>query len=120
MTKTFKDGTNVINEVLYNLTLEVQNKTNDKLNEAADYLQKKLENETPIGDTGLTKKSWVTYDKYKNVKYVYNLRRAKNGIPVVNLLEYGNHKKPFMRKVFKNSQSKITQIVNSISMEDQK
>lgn len=106
------DGCERINEMLADVFKEAKNSTDAKLGEAADYLKGKLEAATPV-KTWLTKASWQSIKNYKMVKYVNNTRLAKNGIPVVNLLEYSKKGKPFMRSTFANAEPKIVSIINS-------
>lgn len=80
------------------------------LDKAAEFMQAKLEAATPV-DTGETKKSWITKDKYTGVRYIKNTRLNKQNIPVVNLLEFGSKGKPFVRKTFNANKNKIIEII---------
>ena len=80
------------------------------LDKASEYMQEKLEAATPI-DTGETKRSWITKDKYTGVRYIKNTRLNKQNIPVVNLLEFGSKGKPFVRKTFNANKGKLVEII---------
>ena len=81
------------------------------LDEAADYFVQKLEQETPVGDTGKLRESWERTDKYKNVRYVYNTDATQKGIPVANLVEFSKNGKPFIRPCFEKNKEKIIDII---------
>ena len=80
------------------------------LDKAMDYMVDRLVDATPV-DRGLTRDSWATEDKYKNVRYINNTRLNDKGIPVANLVEYGERGKPFIRKTVKREQEKIISII---------
>lgn len=69
------------------------------LDEASDYVVEQFKDNTPV-DRGETKKLWERSTKYKGVRYVNNTSLNKNGVPIVNLLEYSSKGKPFARKTF--------------------
>lgn len=87
------------------------------LDEASDYLLKQLENNTPVGKNTPdarkhTRDSWERSTKYKGVRYINNTAVNKQGIPIVNLLEYAEHKgHPFVRKTYDNSLREIENIM---------
>jgi hypothetical protein len=84
---------------------------NKGLEEATDYLADKLEVATPI-NTGMTKSSWVKTIKYNNIKYINNTATNKQGVPIINLLEFSKSKgKPFVRKIVNNSKEEIENII---------
>lgn len=80
------------------------------LDKAAKYAAQKLEEATPE-DTGKTRGEWDINFKYKNVRYINNMRVNENGIPVVNLLEFGSKGKPFIRKTIESEQNNIIDII---------
>lgn len=80
------------------------------LDKAAEFMQQKLEEATPV-ETGETRKSWITKDQYASVRYIKNTRVNKKGIPVVNLLEYSVKGKPFFRRTFLANKEKVVEII---------
>ncbi len=75
-----------------------------------DYMRDKLAAASPE-KSGLTRESWEGEDKYKNVRYINNTRVNEDGIPVVNLLEYGRKGKPFVRRTVQAEQEQIINII---------
>lgn len=103
---------NFLKDELNKLSKDVLKNREDALNEASDYLVNRLKAETPT-KTGKTKNSWINNKKYKGVRYINNTSLNKNGIPIVNLLEFSKlHGKPFVRKTFDNSVPEIERIMN--------
>lgn len=93
---------------------EVGDTLNDGLEEATDYLADKLQAETPVGETGVTKDSWIKQMKYRNVKYINNTSTNKQGYPIINVLEYSKTKgNPFVRKVVAREKGNIERIIIS-------
>lgn len=86
------------------------------LDKAADFLVDKLEENSPVGETGEFKKSWTRTEKYKGVRYVGNTDvGGKNeygyDIPLANLIEFSKNGKPFIRKTFESNKDKIIDII---------
>lgn len=86
------------------------------LDKAADFLVDKLEENSPVGETGEFKKSWTRTKKYKGVRYVGNTDvGGKNeygqNIPLANLIEFSKNKKPFIRATFEQNKDKIIDII---------
>ena len=75
-----------------------------------DYMRDKLAAASPE-KSGLTRESWEGEDKYKNVRYINNTRVNEDGVPVVNLLEYGKKGKPFVRRTVQAEQAKAIEII---------
>lgn len=90
---------------------EVGDNLNVGLEKATDYLADELEKKTPV-DTGVTKHSWKKQMKYRNVKYINNTATNKQGIPIVNILEFSkNRGNPFVRKTLRASDNEIREII---------
>lgn len=103
-----------LSDILSDITEEVYAAADRGLDKAAEYLKAKLEAATPETTpeaTGLTRGLWVINFKYKNVRYINNLRLNDKGIPVVNLLEFGSKGKPFLRKTVAEEQDNIVDII---------
>lgn len=88
------------------------------LEKATDFLAEELEKKTPVNkDTeaktrGTTKSSWIKQMKYRNVKYINNTAVNKQGIPIINILEFSkNRGNPFVRKTLKANEDKIKEII---------
>ena len=99
-----------ISEALEEIAVETYQAVDAGLDKAMDYMQDKLAAASPV-DSGLTRESWESEDKYKNVRYINNTRTNENGIPVVNLLEYGRKGKPFLHKSVEAEQENIINII---------
>ena len=80
------------------------------LEKAADYLEQKYIEATPV-DTGQTQQSWTVEKKYKGVKFIFNTKLSKDGIPIVNLVEFSKNGKPFMRKTFEREKGNVIRII---------
>ena len=102
---------------LYNLSEAIQQAIQEEVNavyedidrgldKAARYAEQKLESATPV-DSGITKGSWVTDFKYRNVRYINNTSLNEKGIPIVNLLEFGSRGKPFVQKTIEQEEQNI-------------
>ncbi len=103
-----------LKEVLDGITEELYERVDRGLDKAANYAQDKLEAATPEeteGATGQTRSSWETNFNYTNVRYINNTRVNDQGIPVVNLLEFGSRGKPFIRKTIEAEQENIINII---------
>lgn len=104
---------------LYNEMKEILDEFSDSLFEdreiavekAADYLEQKYIEATPEGKTGQTKQAWTVNKKYKGVKYIFNTQLSKDGIPVVNLVEFSKNGKPFMRPTFEREKGNVIRII---------
>ena len=106
---------------LYNLSEAIQQAIQEEVNavyedidrgldKAARYAEQKLESATPV-DTGITKGSWVTDFKYRNVRYINNTSLNEKGIPIVNLLEFGSKGKPFVQRTIEQEEQNIINII---------
>lgn len=114
--KVNKDFTTTSWAFLSDFLKDVQKEVGDTLNvgleKATDYLADELQKKTPV-DTGVTKDSWVKQMKYRNVKYINNTATDKDGVPIINILEYSKKGKPFVRRTVDESRSKIEEIIMS-------
>lgn len=89
------------------------------LNKAADYLVKKLQDNTPVL-TGKTVVRWIRTDKYKNVRYIGNSNERENKthnpkygkhIPIVNMIEFAHGGNPFVRSTFEWEKDNLCDII---------
>lgn len=99
-----------IDEAIGEIAEELYEEVDRGLDKAARHMERALQQATPV-DTGETRETWETDFKYKNVRYINNTHVNENGIPVVNLLEYGKKGHPFIRKTVQNEQEKIIEII---------
>ena len=106
---------------LYNLSEAIQQAIQEEVNavyedidrgldKAARYAEQKLESATPV-DSEITKGSWVTDFKYRNVRYINNTSLNEKGIPIVNLLEFGSRGKPFVQRTIEQEEQNIINII---------
>lgn len=110
MVKELQQFSEAVAEALHEVAGATYEQIDRGLDKAMDYMVDRLVEATPVG-SGLTRDSWETEDKYKNVRYINNTRLNSKGIPVANLLEYGERGKPFIRKTVKKEQEKIINII---------
>lgn len=108
--KSLQNFSEAIKEVLNDIADETYEAIDAGLDKAMDYMRDKLAAASPV-DSGLTRESWEGEDKYKNIRYINNTRVNENGIPVVNLLEYGRKGKPFLRKTVERETENIVNII---------
>lgn len=99
-----------IDEAIGEVTDEVRAAVDRGLDRAALHMKQALESATPI-DTGETRRSWEVDFKYKNVRYINNTSVNEQGVPIVNLLEFGKKGKPFVRKTVQAEQEQIINII---------
>lgn len=99
-----------LSSILDDIQEEVYESVDRGLDKASEYLKGKLEDATPI-DSGITKGKWETDLRYTNVRYINNVQCNENGIPIVNLLEFGSKGKPFVRKTVAENQNEIINII---------
>lgn len=124
MSINISDGCQWLHNELAKVSDNVIKDISIKENTAIQYLKNQFINITPINyettDSVHVKTSYEVNDKYKTVKYLYNTRLAKNGIPVLNLMEYAEKSphKGFLRKEFENCKPQIENIVGTISLDD--
>lgn len=107
---TLEGLSNAIDEAIGEVAEEVYAAVDQGLDKAARHMEQALEAATPI-DSGETKRSWKTDFKYKNVRYINNTSVNEQGIPIVNLLEFGKKGKPFVRKTVQAEQENIINII---------
>ena len=86
------------------------------LDKASDFLLGKLEQASPIGETGKFKESWLRTDKYAGVRYIGNSDvGGKNAygynIPLSNLIEFSSKGRPFIRRTFDENKEQIIRII---------
>ncbi len=108
--KTLRDFSAAVEEALNEIVGATYEQIDRGLDKAMDYMRDKLAAASPE-KSGLTRESWEGEDKYKNVRYINNTRVNEDGIPVVNLLEYGRKGKPFVRKTVQAEQEQIINII---------
>lgn len=108
--KSLQNFSEAVSEALKEIADETYAEIDAGLDKAMDYMRDKLAEASPI-DSGLTRESWEGEGKYKNIRYINNTRVNENGIPVVNLLEYGKKGKPFLRKTVEKETENIINII---------
>ncbi len=108
--KTLRDFSAAVEEALNEIVGATYEQIDRGLDKAMDYMRDKLAAASPE-KSGLTRESWEGEDKYKNVRYINNTRVNEDGIPVVNLLEYGRKGKPFVRRTVQAEQEQIINII---------
>lgn len=108
--KSLQNFSEAIREVLNEIADETYEAIDAGLDNAMDYMRDKLAAASPV-ESGLTRESWEGEGKYKNIRYINNTRVNENGIPVVNLLEYGRKGKPFLRKTVERETENIVNII---------
>ena len=108
--KTLRDFSAAVEEALNEIAGATYEQIDRGLDKAMDYMRDKLAAASPE-KSGLTRESWEGEDKYKNVRYINNTRVNEDGIPVVNLLEYGRKGKPFVRRTVQAEQEQIINII---------
>ncbi len=83
------------------------------LTEASQIMLDKLKAASPVGrGPQHFKDQWGLKTKYTGVRYIGNSKTvpSKNGnIPLINLLEYGPHAKPFVAKTFEANKEQVYQ-----------
>ncbi len=104
------DFSNAVSEILNEIITETYEDIDRGLDKAMDLMRDKLSDASPV-DSGLTRDTWEGENKYKNVRYINNTRLNEQGIPVVNLLEFGSKGKPFVRKTVAENQDEIINII---------
>lgn len=81
------------------------------LTKASELLVGRMIAASPMGDNAPHfKDQWGLKTKYKGVRYIGNSKGVpyKNGvIPLVNILEYGPHAKPFVAKTFEENKEQV-------------
>lgn len=105
-----------IGKILDEYKTEVNNLSEDALDEASDYLVIQLEKAAPLGkgSNGIhLKNSFVsTQRKYRHVRYVGTTRVNQDGVPLLAIIEYSITKgSPFVIKTFKKNKKKILSIL---------
>lgn len=111
--------------ILQKIKQEVSEKREKALNEASIYLKQKFEEATWV-KSGKLKASWILNDKYKNVRYIYNIDilpagdgNPFGGVPKLNLVEYSKiHGKPFVRKTFDANVYSLEKIMEKVLKEE--
>ena len=110
MVKELEQFSEAVAEALHEVASATYEQIDKGLDKAMDHMVDRLVDATPV-ESGLTRDSWETNDKYKNVRYINNPRLNDKGIPVANLLEYGERGKPFIRQTVKKEEEKIISII---------
>lgn len=108
--KSLQNFSEAVGEALREIEAETYAEIDAGLDKAMDYMRNKLAAASPV-ESGLTRESWEGEGKYKNVRYINNTRVNENGIPVVNLLEYGKKGKPFVRQTVEREKGNIINII---------
>ena len=118
---TLHELSTAIDEAIGEISEEVYAAVDRGLDKAARYMEQALEAATPV-ETGEVKRSWKVDFKYRNVRYINNTatRPKKPGdgitngtgeIPIVDLLEFSEKGKPFVRRTVQAEQAKAIEII---------
>ena len=118
---TLHELSTAIDEAIGEVTDEVRAAVDRGLDRAARHMEQALEAATPV-ETGEVKRSWKVDFKYRNVRYINNTatRPKKPGdgitngtgeIPIVDLLEFSEKGKPFVRRTVQAEQAKAIEII---------
>lgn len=98
-------------EILKEYKQELKEDVERALTQASQILVDRLAAVSPVGDDAPHfKDQWGLKTQYKGVRYIGNSKAipSKNGnIPLINLLEYGPHAKPFVAKTFEENKEVI-------------
>ena len=105
-----------LKDVLNEYANELIHEKEIALDKAADFFVDRLEDASPVGETGEFKRSWKRTDKYAGVRYIGNTDvGGKNeygqSIPLANLIEFSSKGKPFIRATFERNKDKIISII---------
>ena len=99
-----------IDEAIGEVSEEIYAGVDAALDKAARHMAQALETATPV-ETGKTRSSWEVDFRYKNVRYINNTSVNEQGVPIVNLLEFGKKGKPFVRRTVQAEQDNIINII---------
>lgn len=120
MKPTLNNLYKAIDEVLQNITSDLYESVDRGLDKAARYMEQRLVEETPEGETGKTRGSWKINFKYKNVRYINNSSTRPGNpdndgegseVPIVNVLEFGSKGKPFFRRTVQAEHQHVIDII---------
>lgn len=122
MARKTKSGRHQLNmaeelkDILDEYSRELFESKEQALDKASDFMMKKLEQNSPEGETGQFKKSWIRTDKYKGVRYIGNTdvggkNKYDYNIPLANLIEFSSKGKPFIRRTFDENKEQIIKII---------
>jgi len=99
--KTYQNLDEAMKEIIKEYNQTVFEEVQKALTETAQEMAKVLEDASPIGNSNYGtpfKQNWAVESKFKNAKFVYNKKLAKNRIPVSNLIEYTSYNTPFIQQ----------------------
>lgn len=95
----------------YNAELRVD--IEKALTQSSTLMVEAMKQASPVGESSQHfKDQWGLKTKYSGVRYIGNSKSipSKNGnIPLINLLEYGPHAKPFIATTFKANKERVFQ-----------
>lgn len=107
---TLGELSEAIDEAIGEVSEELYAAVDAGLDKAARHMAQSLETATPV-ETGKTRSSWEVDFRYKNVRYINNTSVNEQGVPIVNLLEFGKKGKPFVRRTVQAEQDNIINII---------
>lgn len=100
---------------LESIMSQVKTLGNEALNDASDLVKSRLESATPV-DRGITQADWLNVNKYNLVKYIFNESLNQQGVPILNLLEFGSKGRPFAIATFRACFDEISEkIINKLN-----
>lgn len=90
-------------EIIKQYSQHLDSEIQTALTSAGEVLIDKLRINTPVGEKSSgehMKNCWSMKKQYHNVRYVGNTKTVHDGIPLINLLEYGSKGHPFVINTF--------------------
>lgn len=92
---------------------ELDEEIQKALTVSGDYLITQLKLSSPVDSSNSgehLRDCWAMKTKYHNVRYVGNTKQVHDGIPLINLLEYGSKGHPFVATTFELNKNQIFDI----------
>lgn len=100
-------------DILKEYKTELREDIENALTQSSQIMVDRLKAASPVGDDSPHfKDQWGLKTKYTGVRYIGNSKTApsKSGnIPLINLIEYGPHAKPFVAKTFEANKEQVFQ-----------
>lgn len=108
------DLKNQFDDIINEYKKELRSDIEKALTKASNVLLEKFVEASPTGDSvPHFKDSWGLKTKYTGVRYIGNTKtvESKSGnIPLINILEYGPHAKPFVANTFETNKEAVFSI----------
>jgi hypothetical protein len=107
-----------LNEALKQYGNDIYRASNIKgLEAGAKVLIDALKRKSPVS-SGKFKNGWTQNKKYKGRRYIGNTTLTDEGIPLINIIEYGKHQQPFIKSTFEENKNNIVSAyINAIKSE---